>query len=169
MAILMMRFVYLIRLQLVLNKQMHSVTYRGSKKKFLQKSIIRDMITQNRQRKNVHYMQEKTKEMDSALTNNNMEEYRTQKKAREKRLMAYAEEIQKNTLQMSSALIAELVAERKYQKKTQQDIADITGILPANIARFENGSRVPTLVVLQKYASALGKRIKVELCDQGAK
>ena len=170
MAILMMRFVYLIRLQLVLNKQMHSVTYRGSKKKLLQKSIIRDMITQNRQRKNVHYMQEKTKEMDSALTNNNnMEEYRTQKKAREKRLMAYAEEIQKNTLQMSSALIAELVAERKYQKKTQQDIADITGILPANIARFENGSRVPTLVVLQKYASALGKRIKVELCDQEAK
>ena len=115
----------------------------------------------------MHYMQEKTKEMDSALTNN-MEEYRTQKKAREKRL-AYAEEIQKNTLQMSSALIAELVAERKYQKKTQQDIADITGILPANIARFENGSRVPTLVVLQKYANALGKRIKVELCDQEAK
>ena len=113
MAILMMRFVYLIRLQLVLNKQMHSVTYRGSKKKLLQKPIIRDIITQNRQRKNVHYMQEKTKEMDSALTNNNnMEEYRTQKKAREKRLMAYAEEIQKNTLQMSSALIAELVAER---------------------------------------------------------
>ena len=165
----MMRFVYLIRLQLVLNKQMHSVTYRGSKKKLLQKPIIRDMITQNRQRKNVHYMQEKTKEMDSALTNNNMEEYRTQKKARETRLMAYAEEIQKNTLQMSSALIAELVAERKYQKKTQQDIADITGILPANIARFENGSRVPTLVVLQKYASALGKRIKVEICDQEAK
>lgn len=140
-----------------------------SKKKLLQKPIIRDIIMQNRQRKNVHYMQEKTKEMDSALTNNNMEEYRTQKKAREKRLMAYAEEIQKNTLQMSSALIAELVAERKYQKKTQQDIADITGILPANIARFENGSRVPTLVVLQKYASALGKRIKVELCDQEAK
>ena len=66
--------------------------------------------------------------------------------------MSYAEEIQKNTLQMSSALIA-----------------DITGILLANIARFENGSRVPTLVVLQKYASALGKRIKVELCDQEAK
>ena len=62
MAILMMRFVYLIRLQLVLNKQMNSVTYRGSKKKLLKKSIIRDIITQNRQRKNVHYMQEKTKD-----------------------------------------------------------------------------------------------------------
>lgn len=113
-------------------------------------------------------MQEKTKEMGMALTNN-MEEYRTQKKAREKRLMAYAEEIQKNTLQMSSALIAELVAERKYQKKNAAGYSRYYRILPANIARFENGSRVPTLVVLQKYASALGKRIKVELCDQEAK
>ena len=73
-------------------------------------------------------MQEKTKEMDGALTNN-MEEYRTQKKAREKRLMAYAEEIQKNTLQMSSALIAELVAERKYQKKTQEYCQQILRVL----------------------------------------
>lgn len=111
-------------------------------------------------------MQEKTKEMDGALTNN-MEEYRTQKKAREKRLMAYAEEIQKNTLQMSSALIEELVAERKYQKKTQQDIADITGILPANIARFENGSRVPTLVVLSVLCYHITHRIPcAELLQQ---
>ena len=70
---------------------------------------------------------------------------------------------------MAAALVVSGMPERKYQKKTQQDLADITGILPANIARFENGSRVPTLVVLQKYASALGKRIKVELCDQEAK
>ena len=53
-------------------------------------------------------MQEKTKEMDGALTNN-MEEYRTQKKAREKRLMAYAEEIQKNTLQQFKILIWHLI------------------------------------------------------------
>lgn len=96
---------------------------------------------------------------------NNIEEYQVEKEVREKRLLAYADKIQKNTLQMSSALIAELVAERKYQKKTQQDIADITGVLPANIARFENGSRVPTLVMLQKYAGALGKKIKIEICD----
>lgn len=68
-------------------------------------------------------MQEKTKEMGMALTNN-MEEYRTQKKAREKRLMAYAEEIQKNTLQMSSALIAELVAESlALQQKPNRNIS----------------------------------------------
>ena len=96
---------------------------------------------------------------------NNIKEYQAEKEVREKRLLAYAEEIQNSTLQMSSALIAELVSERKYQKKTQQDIADITGVLPANIARFENGSRVPTLAMLQKYADALGKKIKIEICD----
>ena len=67
---------------------------------------------------------------------------------------------------MSYELIAELVAERKRQKKTQQDMADITGILPSNLARFENGSRIPTLIVLQKYANALGKKLKIEICEE---
>ena len=48
---------------------------------------------------------------------------------------------------------------------TQQDIADITGILPSNLARLESGGRVPTLVVLQKYASAVGKHIELKICD----
>ena len=118
------------------------------------------------------YMEEETKEKaavkkdESPLPMNNIAEYEAEKDARKKRLMAYEEKIQKMTLQMSSELIAELVAERKRQKKTQQDIADITGILSPNLARFENGSRVPTLIVLQKYASALGKKITLEICDQ---
>ena len=49
--------------------------------------------------------------------------------------------------------------------KLEQDVADITGILPSNLARLESGKRVPTLVVLQKYASALGKHIELKLCD----
>lgn len=105
-----------------------------------------------------------TKDMKTQM--NNIEEYKAEKDAREKRLLAYADEIQKNTLQMSSELIAELVAERKRQKKTQQDMADITGILPSNLARFENGSRIPTLIVLQKYANALGKKLKIEICEE---
>ena len=120
------------------------------------------------------HMEEKTKEKAeqkikkdvSPLQMNNIAEYEAEKDARKKRLAAYEEEIQKRTLQMSSELIAELVAERKRQKKTQQDIADITGILSPNLARFESGSRVPTLIVLQKYASALGKKITIEICDQ---
>ncbi len=96
----------------------------------------------------------------------NVKEYQAEKQAREKRLLAYAEKMQKSTLEMSSKIIAELVEERKKQGKTQQDIADLTGILSSNIARFETGSRVPTLVVLQKYADALGKKIKVEICEK---
>ena len=55
--------------------------------------------------------------------------------------------------------------ERHAQKMTQQEISDITGIQPSNLARFESGGRVPTLVVLEKYANALGKHIEIEICD----
>ena len=96
---------------------------------------------------------------------NNRRDYQMEKEARERRLLAYAEAIQKSTLEASSQIIKELVEERHRQGMTQQDIADVTGILPANIARFESGSRVPTLVVLQKYAAAVGKHIELQICD----
>lgn len=47
---------------------------------------------------------------------------------------------------------------------TQQEISDITGIKPSNLARFESGGRVPTLIVLEKYANALGKHIEIKIC-----
>lgn len=95
-----------------------------------------------------------------------IEQYHDEKEARAKRLLAYANLIQKRTQESSAEIINELVAERKRQKLTQQDIADITGILPPNIARFESGTRVPTLVVLEKYASALGKHIELRITDE---
>ena len=95
-----------------------------------------------------------------------IEQYHDEKEARAKRLLAYANFIQKRTQESSAEIINELVAERKRQKLTQQDIADITGILPPNIARFESGTRVPTLVVLEKYASALGKHIELRITDE---
>ena len=95
----------------------------------------------------------------------NQLDYEKEKELREKRLAAYTEAVQRNMLEKSSGIIEQLVAERHRQGKTQQDIADITGILPSNVARLESGTRVPTLVVLQKYASALGKHIELNLCD----
>lgn len=65
----------------------------------------------------------------------------------------------------SSETIQQLVEEIHRQKMMQQEIADITRIKPSNIARFESGERVPTLVVLEKYANALGKHIKIKICD----
>lgn len=91
--------------------------------------------------------------------------YRTERENREKRLSVYSERIQEYTLSQSKQIIEELVEERHRQNMTQQEIADITGIRPSNLARFESGSRVPTLVVLQKYASALGKHVELKIRD----
>lgn len=91
--------------------------------------------------------------------------YQTERENREKRLSVYSERIQEYTLSQSKQIIGELVEERHRQNMTQQEIADITGMRPSNLARFESGSRVPTLVVLQKYASALGKHVELKIRD----
>ena len=65
-------------------------------------------------------------------------DYQMEKEVREKRLLAYAGTIQKSTLESSSQIIKELLDERHRQGMTQQDISDITGILPSNISRLES-------------------------------
>lgn len=86
-------------------------------------------------------------------------DYKAEKEARRKRLAAYTEKVQKRMEHISANIIKELVAERNRQKITQQELADITGVLPFNLARFESGTRTPTLILLEKYAVALGKHI----------
>ena len=93
-------------------------------------------------------------------------DYKAEKEAREKRLLAYSEAIQKRMQETSTGIIKELVEERHRQKLTQQELADITGILPSNLARFENGTRIQTLIVLEKYAAALGKHIELRKSDE---
>lgn len=56
--------------------------------------------------------------------------------------------------------LEELVAERH-----RQHISVIAGIMPLNLARFESGSRIHTLLMLQKYVLALGKHIEIRHCD----
>lgn len=85
------------------------------------------------------------------------------KEAQLKRLQAYMEAIQKRVSSHTDEVVKELVAERHRQGLTQSDIADRTGMKASNIARLENGSGIPTLVVLEKYASALGKHIEVKI------
>ena len=98
----------------------------------------------------------------------NREEYQSEKERREKRLLAYADMIQSAVQQDSSEVIRQLVEERKRQRQrlTQQELSDITGVRTSNIARFEGGTRIPTLLMLEKYANALGKHIEVRMCDK---
>ncbi|MBE5936485.1 MAG: helix-turn-helix transcriptional regulator [Lachnospiraceae bacterium] len=91
------------------------------------------------------------------------DDYIAEKEARKKRLAAYSEEIQKRVHDNSSYIIKELVEERHRQGITGQELSDMIGILPSNLARFENGTRIPTLVMLEKYAVALGKHIELSI------
>mgnify|MGYP006363587049 FL=1 len=95
----------------------------------------------------------------------NQKDYQKVKEFCSKRLAAYTEAIQRITLEKSSKVIDDLVEERHRQGLTQQDIADMTGIRTSNVARLEKGKRIPTLIILQKYASALGKHIEVKVCE----
>ena len=109
--------------------------------------------------------EEEKKIIEPFLHNDKVLFYGTEKFAMEKRLEVYTEKIQETVLSRSSETIRQLVEERHRQKMTQQEIADITGIKPSNMARFESGGRVPTLIVLEKYANALGKHIEIKICD----
>ena len=97
----------------------------------------------------------------------NRTNYEKEKEVREKRLSAYSEDIQKRTLEQSCELIRQLVEERQRQGMTQQEVADITGILPSNLARLESGKRVPTLVVFAEICLRVGKTYRVKALRRG--
>lgn len=87
----------------------------------------------------------------------NIESYIAEKEARERRVLVYTEKIQERMLYHSSEIIKKLVEERHRQNMTQQEIADIMGVLPSNLARFESGSRIPTLCSTGKICKRPGK------------
>lgn len=70
------------------------------------------------------------------------------------------------TKELSNKIVGELVAERKSQKLTQQNIADATGMKTANVTRFEGCKFTPSLEGLIRYAKALGKELRIELVDE---
>jgi len=66
-------------------------------------------------------------------------------------------------LQQTSLLVDQLVTLRKDSGMTQQNIADMTGMARANIARIESKKYVPTLEVLMRYAACLGYDVNLVL------
>jgi len=72
-------------------------------------------------------------------------------------------EVQKR--KFARSIVDELIAERKRQGLTQQDIADRTGMKAPNVTRIESCKFTPTLDVLERYAMAVGKQLRFELVD----
>lgn len=94
------------------------------------------------------------------------DEARILKNKRKEYLERYAAYMEQMTREKVKRLVGDLVKERKERGISQQEIAELTGMLTPNIARFESCKSIPTLTVLMKYASALGKDIELKVTDR---
>ncbi len=70
------------------------------------------------------------------------------------------EDIQENTRNSVSNLFLEC---RKERGLTQQQLANVSGVDRANIARFENANYNPTVEMLTRLATSMGKKLVVSL------
>ena len=75
-------------------------------------------------------------------------------------------EVELEIKRLNDDIIDRLVAYRKKLHMTQQDIADITGIKRANIARIESKKHEITIESLIKYASSMGLDLRLELQER---
>jgi DNA-binding Xre family transcriptional regulator len=65
---------------------------------------------------------------------------------------------------ITRSLVRQLKAKRLENEMSLTELANRTGIAKSNLSRLENSERVsPTLETLQRYALALGMRVRVEL------
>jgi predicted transcriptional regulator len=61
------------------------------------------------------------------------------------------------------AVARELIRARTRAKLTQAQVAKRMGTTQSVVARIESGQNIPNLRTLDKYARAVGRRIKVKL------
>ena len=71
--------------------------------------------------------------------------------------------IEKDSKQITDDIVDQLIAYRKKLKLTQQDIADVTGIKRANIARIELKKNEASLDSLVRYARSMELDLSMEL------
>lgn len=63
---------------------------------------------------------------------------------------------------MKHRIIKELEIERKSQHLSMRKLAEMSGVMFANINNIEKGLTSPTLQTAEKLANALGKKITLE-------
>ena len=76
-------------------------------------------------------------------------------------------EVEIEVKRVNDDIVDRLINYRKKLHMTQQDIADITGIKRANIARIERKKHAATLESLLKYAKCLNLELRLELQERG--
>ena len=67
-----------------------------------------------------------------------------------------------DALEPEFAIIQAMIDARKSRGMTQKQLADATGINQADISKLERGNANPSLHTLQRLATGMGMRLKLE-------
>lgn len=59
-------------------------------------------------------------------------------------------------------VINAMIRARKVSKITQKQLSEKTGIAQSDISKIENGNANPSLKTLERIASGMGMRVKIE-------
>lgn len=60
-------------------------------------------------------------------------------------------------------IIQAMINVRKEQNLTQKELSERTGITQADISRIENGTRNPSISMVQRLADGLGMRLVLQI------
>lgn len=74
--------------------------------------------------------------------------------------------IEQEKIRLKENIISQYITLRKEKHLSQENIANITGIARANIARIESGKNVPTIEVLTKLAFALDMDLEIKFVEK---
>ena len=72
-----------------------------------------------------------------------------------------------DALEPEFAIIQAMIDARRCSGITQKQLAERTGIAQSDISRMETGSANPSLKTMQRLASGMGMRLKVEFIPAG--
>ena len=72
-----------------------------------------------------------------------------------------------DALEPEFAIIQALIDVRKSAGLTQKELSEITGIAQSDISKLENGNGNPSLKTLQRLASGMGMKMKIEFVPAG--
>jgi len=71
-----------------------------------------------------------------------------------------------NILQPELEVMKAIVDARTSMNLTQKQLSELTGIDQADISKLENGTRNPSIRLLQKLADGMGKRLEIRFIDK---
>ena len=85
----------------------------------------------------------------------NLKEYKAEQMKNPAFAAAYEE------IQPEMAIIRAIVEAREASHLTQKDLSERTGIAQAEISKLENGSRNPSIKLLQRLAAGMRMNLKI--------